>query len=100
HWALSELLAAPARAKLPECTGLPTTEPRPPLHAQPDSVPVSNPGLVSRFAAWAGTVATRIPAAVTAAVNAAAPRAANRCLVRLMSVPPGQARARWTRRER
>ncbi len=86
HLALSVELAAPCSARVPEWTGLLTTEPRPPVQDQGDSVPVSNPGLPSRFAAWAGTVATRTPAAA-AAVTA---RAASRCLDRFMMGASGR----------
>ena len=69
HWAVSESLAAPASALLPLCTGLDTTEP--PEQDQPDRFPASKPGLVSRFAALAGTAMTTAAAPIASAAPAA-----------------------------
>ena len=51
HCALSEAVALPFSAYEPECTG-DVTAPEPlPVQDQPESEPLSKPGLVSRLAA-------------------------------------------------
>ena len=82
HWASSEPLAAPARAYEPEWTGLVVT-PSVAEQVQPDRVPVSKPGLVSRLvAAEAGPAVSAKPQISSAAAGTPRSLSGRECFMR------------------
>ena len=71
HCASSEEVAAPLRAYDPEWTGLPTAESWE-EQVQPERVPVSNPGLLTRFVAAVAAGAAARPIMGTSSTKTAA----------------------------
>ena len=77
HWASSLLLAAPASAAAPLCTGEETALPRLPVQLQ-ELRPDSKPGLATRLVAALALWATRAPVTAIKPAAARAVRARNR----------------------